>query len=317
MFTKLEHRTDLTTRELAYRHELTEKILELKEQRNATILVHNYQRDEIQDIADFSGDSLALAREAAKVEVDVIVFCGVHFMAETAAIINPGKTVLLPVKEAGCPMADMVTVEKLQRAKLEHPDAAVVSYVNSSAAIKAESDICCTSSNAIDVVNALEADKILFVPDMNLGRYIAQHTDKEVILWKGFCATHHRLHASEVLRCKENHPGAEVIVHPECRQEVVDIADAVCSTQGMFKHVGNSPVREFIICTEEGIVYNLKKMHPDCEFYVPSENLICANMKLTTLGWVLRALDNMQYEITVEEPIRDHARIAIERMLAI
>ena len=317
MLATLEHRTDLDAKELAYRSELTEKILRLKKQHNATILVHNYQRDEIQDIADFSGDSLALAREATRVEAEVIVFCGVHFMAETAAILNPSKTVLLPVKEAGCPMADMVTVEKLQRVKLDYPEAAVVSYVNSSAAVKAESDICCTSSNAIEVVNALDEEQVIFVPDQNLGRYVAQNTDKEIILWKGFCATHHRLHASEVHRCKENYPGAEVLVHPECREEVIAIADAVCSTQAMFKHVENSPAKGFIICTEEGIVYNLKKMYPDRQFYVPSENLICANMKLTTLGWVLRSLQNMQYEVTVEEPIRDQARIALERMLAI
>lgn len=317
MFKTLESRHDLDEKEKAYRWELSQKILELKKQHNATILVHNYQRDEIQDIADFSGDSLALSRAATQVESDVIVFCGVHFMAESAAILNPTKTVLLPVKEAGCPMADMVTIEKLQRKKLEHPDAAVVCYVNSSAAVKAESDICCTSSNAIKVVNAVEQGQIIFVPDQNLGRYVAKNTDKEVILWRGFCATHHRLHASEVLRCKENHPDAEVLVHPECREEVINIADVVCSTQGMFTHVKDSSSNTFIICTEEGIVYNLRKQNPDHRFIIPSEHLICANMKLTTLGWVLRALENMQYQITVEEHIRKQARIALERMLAV
>ena len=317
MLEVLELREDLDEKEKAYRQELSRKILELKKQRDATILVHNYQRDEIQDIADFSGDSLALARAATRVENDVIVFCGVHFMAESAAILNPTKKVLLPVKEAGCPMADMVTVEKLQRKKLEYPDAAVVCYVNSSAAVKAESDICCTSSNAIKVVNAIEQKQIIFVPDQNLGRYAAKNTDKEIILWGGFCATHHRLHSSEVLRCKEDNPDAEILVHPECREEVIDIADAVCSTQGMFSHVKNSSSKTFIICTEGGIVYNLRKQNPDRRFIVPSEHLICANMKLTTLGWVLRALENMQYQITVEEHIREQAQVALERMLAV
>jgi len=317
MLKTLELRKDLDAKEKAYRSELSEKILSLKKQRNATILVHNYQRDEIQDIADLSGDSLALARAATEIKSDVIVLCGVQFMAESAAILNPEKKVLLPVKEAGCPMADMITVEKLQRIKMEYPDAAVVCYVNSSAGVKAESDICCTSSNAIKVVNAVEADQVIFVPDKNLGRYVASHTDKEIILWRGFCATHHRLHASEVLRCKENHPDAEILVHPECIEEVINIADAVCSTQGMFTHVKNSSKKTFIICTEEGMVYNLKKQSPDCTFIVPSEHLICANMKLTTLGWVLRSLENMQYEIIVEDYIREQARIALERMLAV
>ncbi len=178
-------------------------------------------------------------------------------------------------------------------------------------------DICCTSSNAIKVVNAIEEQQIIFVPDQNLACYVAKNTDKEIIPWTGFCVTHHRLHASEVLSCKENHPEAEILVHPECRDEVVEIADAVCSTQGMFTHVKNSTAKTFIICTEEGMVYNLKKLNPDCRFVVPSEHLICANMKLTTLGWVLRALQNMQYQITVEEYIRDQAQVALERMLAI
>ena len=317
MLETLELRQDLDEKEKACRRELTQQILELKKQRNATILVHNYQSDEIQDIGDLSGDSLALARAATEVESDVIVLCGVRFMAESVAILNPEKKVLLPVKEAGCPMADMITIEKLQRLKLQYPEAAVVCYVNSAADVKAESDICCTSSNAIKVINSLDEDQVIFVPDQNLGRYAAGHTDKEVILWKGFCATHHRLHASEVLRCKENYVDAEVLVHPECREEVINIADAVCSTQGMFTHVANSSRKTFIICTESGMLYNLKKQYPDRRFIVPSERLVCANMKLTTLGWVLRSLKNMQYEITVEEHIRQQARIALERMLAI
>ncbi len=314
---QIERRTDLDDREKRYRCGVTREILELKEAVNATILVHNYQIDEIQDIADLSGDSLALARQAIEIDSDVIVLCGVQFMAESAAILNPEKTVLLPEKEAGCPMADMVTVESLREMKKEHPDAAVMCYVNSSAEVKAESDICCTSSNAVKVANSLEEDRIIFVPDQNLGRWVARHTDKEIILWKGFCVTHHRLEASEVVEARKEHPGAKVIAHPECKIEVLDIADAVCSTQGMFDYAKQSDSREFIICTEMGMLYKLHKLNPGRKFFIPSESLICPNMKLTTLDSVRNSLKNMVHRITIAPEIREPAKLALKRMLAV
>ncbi len=317
MLKTIAERTDLSKKEKRYRSEMAEKILRLKEERNAIILVHNYQRDEIQDLADVSGDSLGLSQAAAGTDKDVIVFCGVHFMAESASIINPEKTVLLPVLEAGCPLADMATVRELRQKKTQYPDAVVVSYINTSAAIKAESDICCTSSNAIKVVNSLKENRIIFVPDQNLGRYVASHTDKEIILWEGFCATHHRLRAYEVIKAKEAHPDAEVVAHPECREEVLELANGICSTSGMFPYVKNSRARTFIICTEEGIIYSLKRQNPHKNFITPSETLICPNMKLITLPWLHNSLQNMVQEIKVPEPIRKKADVALQRMLEI
>lgn len=300
----------------AYKAELIAKINVLKKEKNAVIIVHNYQRDEVQEIADYRGDSLALAQAAVRTDAKIIVFCGVHFMAESAAILNPGKKVLLPVKEAGCPLADMITVEKLKDKKKQYPDAAVVCYVNSSAAVKAESDIACTSSNAIKVVKSLKEKKVIFVPDKNLGRYVqSQVPEKEIILWEGFCATHIRLTEEDVVAAKKRHPEAEFIAHPECNPEVLRLADAVCSTGGMFSYVRSSPKKEFIIGTENGMLFGLKKENPDKKFYMPTTHLVCANMKLTTLGWVLHSLEHEVYEIRVPKDIAQKARKSLERML--
>lgn len=305
--------------DLRYKENLKKKILKLKKDRNAVIIVHNYQRDEIQDIADISGDSLALSQAAVNVNANVIVFCGVDFMAESASILNPDKIVLLPVKEAGCPMADMVTVERLRDKKNEYPDAAIVCYVNSSAAIKAESDICCTSSNAIQIVKSLKDYKeIIFIPDKNLGRYVQQHVpDKKIILWDGFCPTHIRVSKEEVLKTKEEYPGAEVIAHPECNPDVLSVSDHICSTGGMFKYVRSSKSKAFIIVTESGMLYRLKIESPEKRFYMPTGRLVCPTMKLTTLGWVAHSLEAMEHEIKISGEIRDRAFKALDRMLKI
>jgi len=305
--------------DVKYRENLKKKIAQLKKEKKAVIIVHNYQRDEIQDIADISGDSLALSQAAVRADAEVIVFCGVDFMAESASILNPGKIVLLPVKEAGCPMADMVTPERLKEKKREHPDAAVVCYVNSSAAIKAESDICCTSSNAIEIVKSLENYKeIIFIPDKNLGRYIQKNVpDKKIILWEGFCPTHIRVSKEEVLKAKEAHPEAEVLAHPECNPDIWSVSDHICSTGGMFKYVKNSKSKSFIIVTEVGMLYGLKKANPDKEFYTPSERLVCPTMKLTTLGWVAHSLEAMEHQIKITGEVRDKAYKSLERMLKV
>jgi len=300
----------------AYKAELKSKITSLKKEKNAVIIAHNYQRDEIQDIADYRGDSLALAQTAVRTDASLIVFCGVHFMAESAAILNPNKKVLLPVKEAGCPLADMITVDKLKEKKKGHPDAAVVCYVNSSAEVKAQSDIACTSSNAIEVVKSLKQKNIIFVPDKNLGRYVQKNVpEKNIILWEGFCSTHIRLREEDVLTAKKVHPQAEFLSHPECDPEVLKLADVVCSTGGMFKYVEKSEKKEFIIGTESGMIYALIRENPDKKFYLPTQHLICANMKLTTLGWVLHSLENEVYEVKVSEDIAKKARKSLEKML--
>ena len=300
-----------------YRAEMSEKIAALKEKRNAILLVHNYQRDEIQDIADIMGDSLGLSQAAAETDKDVIVFCGVHFMAESASILNPDKTVLLPRKEAGCPMADMVTVETLRKMKEQYPDASVVTYINSSAAVKADSDICCTSANAIKVVNSLKGDRIIFTPDRNLGHYVAQHTDKEIILWPGYCQTHDCLRAGDVTEAENKYPDAEVIAHPECREEVLELAGAVLSTSGMVRYTKQSKAETIIVGTEMGLGYRLKKENPEKTFVFPSECLVCPTMKLTTLDAVHNALENMVHEIKVDEETRRKANIALTRMLEV
>jgi quinolinate synthase len=299
-----------------YQEDLKKKISLLKKEKNAVILAHNYQRDEIQDIADVVGDSLQLARAATKVNADIIEFCGVRFMAESAQILNPDKKVLLPVKESGCPLADMISPEKLKSLKAEHPDAACVCYVNSSAEVKAESDIACTSSNAIEVVRSLPNKKIIFVPDENLGKYVqSQVPQKELILWKGFCPTHIRLSEEEVIKAKKAHPRAEFLAHPECNPEVLKLADQVCSTGGMFQHARVSQAREFIIGTESGMLYRLRKENPDKKFYLPSEHLVCANMKLTTLGWVAHSLEMEISEVKVPSDVRKKAKASLDRML--
>jgi len=301
-----------------YRQEQIEQIMRLKAERNAVIIVHNYQRDEIQDIADISGDSLALSRAAVRTDAKVIIFCGVYFMAESASILNPDKMVLLPVREAGCPMADMVNPEKLLALKKEYPDAAVVCYVNSSAEVKAVSDICCTSSNAIEIVRAMKEKRIIFIPDKNLGMWVQRYVpDKEIILWKGFCPTHIRVTAEDVLKAKEGFPNSEFVAHPECNPEVLDLADHVCSTAGMFKYVKSSNTKRFLIGTESGMLHKLRKENPDKEFLLPSSKLICANMKLTTLGWIAHSLQELVYEVKLPEETRKKACRSLKRMLEV
>ena len=296
---------------------LVEKISALRKRRNAVILVHNYQRGEVQDIADFVGDSLELSRNAAKTTADVIVFCGVHFMAETASIVCPNKVVLLPDVNAGCPMADMITPERLRAKKKEHPQAAVVCYVNSSAAVKAESDICCTSTNAVEVVESLDAPEILFIPDQYLGHYVSTKTDRKLILWPGFCPTHVRIEPEKIKELKQEYPQARVVVHPECRPEVIALADEVSSTSGMCRYARREEVREMIVGTEAGIIHRLTKENPGKRFIPVSEQALCPNMKLTTLEKVLWSLEEMSPEVKVHEEIRLKAIAAVDRMLKI
>lgn len=304
--------------DMKYNEALKKKIEKLKKSRNAVIIVHNYQRDEIQEIADISGDSLALSQAAVRTDADVIVFCGVQFMAESASILNPDKKVLLPVMEAGCPLADMITPEKLRAKKAQYPGAAVVCYVNSSAEVKAESDIACTSSNAMEVVRSLKENEVIFVPDKNLGRYVqSQIPEKKIILWEGFCPTHIRVQEEDIIKAKAIHSLAEVIAHPECNPEVLALSDHICSTGGMFTYVKKSPLKEFIIATESGMLYKLQKENPDKKFYLPTPHLVCANMKLITLGWVAQSLEKMVYEIKVADDVRAKAKKALDRMLAV
>jgi quinolinate synthase len=300
-----------------YTDELKQEIRTLLRQRNGVLLAHNYMRDEVQEIADITGDSLALSMEAAKTPAAVIVFCGVHFMAESASILAPDKTVLLPRLDAGCPMADMVTVEGLLGMKKSHPGVPVVTYVNSSAAVKAESDICCTSANALKVVNSLPDQEVIFVPDRNLGKYAAQFSTKTFHFWEGFCPTHERLKAEDVVRLKEKYPDALFVCHPECNPSVTALADHACSTSGMYDYCRKSPARRFIIGTEAGILYRLKKENPDKEFILASPALICPNMKLTSLEDILAALQTMEPVVKVPEEIRVRAKRALDRMLAI
>lgn len=294
------------------------EILELKKQRNAVILAHNYQIPQIQDIADFVGDSLELSRQATKVDCEVIVFCGVHFMAETAAILNPEKTVLLPEIDAGCPMADSVDVEKLKELINKYPDAAVVSYVNTTAEVKALSYACCTSANAPLVVKAVPFKKIIFVPDKNLAYWVKKQVpDKEIIPWDGFCPTHHMIKKEDVLRAMKLHPKALFIAHPECRPEVIELAHHVASTSGMVRYAKSSSEKEFIIGTEVGLLYRLQKENPDKQFYPVKKTMICPNMKITTLESVVNALKEMKYIIKVPEHIRVKAKDAVDRMLTL
>jgi len=297
--------------------ELKEEIRRLAAERNALLLAHNYQRDEIQELADITGDSLGLSMAAAKTDKDVIVFCGVHFMAESAAILSPDKIVLLPRPDAGCPMADMVTPEGLRAMKADHPGATVVTYVNSSAAVKAESDICCTSANAVRVVNSLENDEVILVPDRNLGRYIAAHTDKTCYFWEGYCPSHERLTVEDVQASMAAHPDAVFVAHPECRPEVLELAHHICSTSGMYEFAHTSPARKFIIGTEAGILYRLRLENPEKEFLLPTSRLICPNMKLTSLEDVLRSLQTMSPQIIVPPDVADRARQTLDRMLAV
>lgn len=298
--------------------DLREKILKLKEQKNAVIVAHNYQIDDIQEIADMVGDSLALSRYCASGEHDVIVFCGVNFMAESAKILSPEKTVLLPEPDAGCPMADMVNAEDLREAKKKYPEAAVVCYINSSAEVKAESDICCTSSNVMNIVRSVREKDILFVPDQNLGSYAAKMApEKNIIPWKGFCPTHHKIREDEVIKIKELHPDALLLVHPECTPEIVNLADFVGSTRQIIDFASQSSGSKFIIGTEMGVLYNLKKDNPDKTFYLMSPGLICPNMKKTSLQSVYNSLLEMKHTVTLDDEIIRKAKTALDRMLAV
>ena len=295
---------------------LIEDILQLKKERKAVILAHNYQIPEVQDIADFSGDSLGLSQEAAKTEAEIILFCGVHFMAETAAILCPGKTVLIPDLNAGCPMANMITLRQLKELKKKHPEAMIVTYINSKAEIKAESDYCCTSSNAIKVVQSIPEDKeIIFIPDKYLGSYVASQTRRNLILWEGFCPTHRRILPEDILKRKALYPKAEVIVHPECIPEVIAMADKVLSTTGICKYAKESKSEEFIIGTEIGILHKLKKENPEKKFYPASELADCPNMKLNNLEKLLWSLQDLIYRVEVPEDIAQGAKRSIDRML--
>ena len=296
---------------------LAERILKLKQERNAVFLVHNYQLGEVQDIADFVGDSLELSQNAAKTKADVVVFCGVHFMAETAAILCPDMTVLLPDPHAGCPMADMITAEQLRQRKKELPNASVVCYVNSPAEVKAESDICCTSANAVKVVESVENDEILFVPDQYLGHYASTKTNKKIHLWPGYCPTHARIRDQDIVRLRQEYPQAKVVVHPECRPEVIALADEVASTGGMIRYAQREDVGEMIVGTELGIIHRLKKENPGKKFIPVSEQAVCPNMKLITLEKVLWSLEEMAPEVKVPEAIRLKAKAAVDKMLAI
>ncbi len=298
--------------------EIREKILQLKEKREAVILAHNYQLGEVQDIADFVGDSLDLSRKASQTNAKVIVFCGVHFMAETASLLSPEKIVLLPDENAGCPMADMVTAEDLRKKKEHSPGASVICYINSTAAVKAESDICCTSGNALKVVSTLpEGEPFIFVPDKYLGSYVSGKSGREVILWPGYCPTHQRILAKDILKLREEYPGAKVLVHPECSSEVVALADEALGTGGMLKFVKENSAEEFIIGTEIGLIYRMRKENPSKRFIPASEQAICPNMKLINLEKILWSLEEMSFQVSVPDTLRDRAKETVEKMLRI
>ena len=294
-----------------------EKIAKLRKELNAIILAHNYQRPEVQDLADFTGDSLELARKCVGSKAEVIVFCGVRFMAETAAILNPTSTVLLSHDDAGCPLADMIDVESLRQWKRGYPGAAVVAYVNTTAAIKAESDICCTSANGVEVVDAIPNEEILFVPDQNLGHYVSTRTSKKVILYPGHCSVHANVTAEEVRLARQRHPQAKVLVHPECRAEVIDLADAALSTSQMLRYAKQSNHTTFLIGTEEGILHPLRKENQEKEFHLLSDKLVCPDMKKTTLEILIETMEARKNVVTIPEETRVKAKQAIDRMLEI
>ncbi len=305
------------------RAELIARINDLRRVRNAVILAHNYQVGDIQDLADFVGDSLELSRRAAETDAAVIVFCGVHFMAETAKLLNPDKIVVLPDVTAGCGLSDMLTREQLVAFKAKHPGVPVVCYVNTSAEVKAESDICCTSSNAVEVVKSLGVPKVLFVPDKHLAHWVAQHTDVEVIAWDGYCPVHQRIFPEDVVRLKAEHPAAEVVVHPECPADVIAVADKVFSTGGMMTYVREAAATEFIIGTEVGIVHRMQKENPHKRFYVAQppgfccEGAFCEHMKKNTLERLAWCLEDLEPRVEIPEAVAAKARTTIERMLAV
>jgi len=294
---------------------LIKQIKKLKKDKNAVILAHIYQRPEIYKVADFIGDSYGLSKKATETNAEIIVFCGVDFMAESAYILNPDKTVLIPTQLAKCPMAAMVNVAGLRKLKAKYPNAAVVSYVNTTADVKAESDICCTSANAAKVVNSLEENEVIFVPDSNLASYVMRHTDKKIIPWNGWCYVHRKFSPEGIIRAKAMHVNAKVLVHPECISEVVDLADEVFSTTGMVNYVKKRPDKTFIIATEVGVVERLRLMFPEKEFLQAPPRRVCLQMKEINLGLVLDALEKEQFEVTVPEDIRVRAEKALDRML--
>jgi len=296
-------------------NKLAESVKKLKEQRNAVILAHVYQRGKVQDIADYVGDSLDLSRRAVNTKAEVIVFCGVQFMAETAAILNPNKTVLLPDRNAGCGLADMATAERITRLKKQEPDLVVVSYVNSSAEVKAVSDICCTSANAVDVVNSLSEDNILFVPDRNLGAYVAENSNKNIRLWDGYCYVHEQITTDKLISLKKKYHKAEIIVHPECPTPIRHMADFTGSTSQMRRYVNQSAQKEFIVGTEDNFIYPLKTDNPDKKFY-PVDTL-CIGMGMITMEKVKLALEKMEPKIYVPETISKKAKIAHDKMLEV
>lgn len=297
---------------------LVKNINKMRKEQNAVIVAHSYQVDEVQEIADIVGDSFALSQFCASNSADTIVFCGVHFMAESAKILSPNKTVLLPEINAGCPMADMVTAESLIEAKKKYPDATVVCYINSSAEVKAESDICCTSSNALKVIDSIHNKDILFVPDKNLGSYVAKMAPKKnIILWDGYCITHNKIKAEEVLKAKELHPDAILLVHPECQPKITELADFVGSTKQIIDYAKNSKHDKFIIGTEMGVLYQLKKDNPNKTFYLMSNGLICPNMKKTSLQSVHDALANKSYEINLNDDIINRSSRCLNKMLEV
>jgi quinolinate synthase len=297
---------------------LPEKIEALKARRRAVILAHNYQPPEIQDLADFCGDSLGLSVKASETDAEVIVFCGVRFMAETAAILSPKKKVLLPDEHAGCPLADMITAEQLRRLKGEHPEAATVCYVNSTAEVKAESDYCCTSSNAVEVVESLDAGRpVIFVPDRHLGRHVAERTGRELILWPGYCLTHVLITADDIRQRKAEYPDAVVMAHPECNEPVKDLADEILSTGQMLRFAARKTARRYIVATETGMIHPLKKQNPDLEFIAATGRAACRNMKVIGTDKVIASLELLQYPVTVPDDIADRARKSLARMVAV
>jgi quinolinate synthase len=294
-----------------------ERLLQLKKERNAIILAHYYMRAEVQEVADYIGDSFGLSQMAKDTDADVILFCGVHFMAESAKILNPDKIVLMPDERSGCPMADMVTAEGLRKLKQEHPNATVVAYVNTSADVKSETDICCTSSNALKVINAVPTDEIIWVPDKNLGHYVSQFTDKKMIIWQGYCNTHDLLKPEEVLELKAQYPDAPIVVHPECNPDVVALADYVGSTTGILKYCRESNFKDYIVATEEGVRYMLEKESPEKNFHFASRFMVCPNMKVHNVKKMVRALETMQPQIEVDPVVAEKARRSLERMLEV
>lgn len=297
--------------------ELTKKVLDLKKKKSAVILAHNYQLPEVQDVADFVGDSLGLSIEASKTKAGIIVFCGVNFMAETAKILNPKKKVLMPEPKAGCPMAGMISARQLEALKKEHPKAKIVCYVNSSAEVKALSDICCTSGNAVGIVKSLGEEEVIFVPDQYLGSWVENNLNKRLILWNGYCNIHNKILPEHVERKKKEHPKALVMAHPECTPGVLNLADKVASTSGMIKFPEVTDAAEFIVATETGILHQLQKLYPGKDFYPAYDDALCPNMKLTTLEKVLWALEDEKDEVVIDKNISEKALKTIERMLKV